>query len=230
MNKLASCIKLNWPAHKGDTALNIFENGGIQLGSFEVKNPDLSPSPIYIDLRMPGNGGPLTGYTINRIAVELFFALTDPHDYDLVAGIPNAGTPIANRLYDMILYDAKDRCVSRASFEKQGEGEGRRIVKFFSPHGGKALIVDDVISGADTKLEAAYAVEKSGCTVSSFAVCVDREQGGVERLKELGYKVVSAYKISELLEFYMLLGVITNEKRHEIMHYIERTKKIIAAS
>lgn len=229
MNKYAACMKLNWPNYKGDRALRIFDEEGVQFGSFQLKNPDLSPSPIYFNLRIPKDGGWLTQCTIDMVAIDLFLALDNTPRDGLIAGIPKAGVPIAAAYYNfMNRVRVPNRFLKLANFEKKENNGERRIAVFCSSVHGRVLVIDDVISSADTMLEAAKAVEEAGCTVSAFAVYIDREQGGKERLEARGYKIVSVYKISELLEFYMNLDLITQEKYNEVMRYIERTKKIIA--
>jgi len=227
--------QLGWRNSKGMTALRIFNDGGIQFGSFEVKNPMLSPSPIYINLRIPENGGAISKDTMDAIGWELTEETDNCIAGAFIVGIPSAGIPIEKSIFEFLGPPAEE---FTASFVKQGSGDERSIVEFCPPvlfpevdEGMEGyisvVIVDDVLSWADTKLEAAKAVEKVGYRVGAFAVCVDREQGGRDKLENMGYEVISVYTLSELLEFYVLMGLITEETKTEVMEYIERTKKII---
>ena len=92
MNISSICNQMGWNKSGGSTAWQIFDEGGVQFGSFQLKNPELSPSPIKFNLRTPLNGGTLLQTTINRIGTELFIASSAVAiAFDLVVGIPRAG-------------------------------------------------------------------------------------------------------------------------------------------
>ena len=241
MNPAVAAFSLEWEIREAYLAQMLYEKGAIKFGSFELKNPDLSPSPIYIDLRTKDNPkpGPLRDGDIGEIAQELLRTVSSNGlEYDFVCGIPNAGEPITKAFMALTPKGSK----RRAFLQKSGEGDKRVISsfkasigfwctlkKFFGKQTPKrVLLVDDVVSGADTKLEAARVVEEAGYEVAGFSIAVDREQGGVEYLESLGYKVFCWKELSELLRFYYLTGAISWGKKSEILKYIERTKPIIA--
>ncbi|MFY9457673.1 MAG: phosphoribosyltransferase family protein, partial [Candidatus Spechtbacterales bacterium] len=154
-------------------------------------------------------------------------------EYDFVCGIPNAGEPIAEA-FRGLLDKGKQY---KARLIKRGSGDSRRVSRFRICTRAKAkqtakrvLLLDDVVSGADSKLEAIEAVKKAGYEIVAIAIAIDREQGGAEYLEKLGYKVFCWKGLSELLSFYYLLGVISWHRRAEVLKYIERTKLTIAPS
>jgi orotate phosphoribosyltransferase len=237
-------VFLKWEASEAILAQTLFEKGSIKFGSFEIKNPKLSPSPVYMDLRTADNPkpGPLGALEIEMIAREMFRVVKENGiEYDFVCGVPNAGEPIAEAFRGLVPNRAKRKGVLR----KTGEGDNRVVSDFKTSRGFwaglkeffcakgdacRVLILDDVVSGADSKLEAIKAVKGAGYEVAGLAIAIDRGQGGAEYLEKLGYKVFYWKKLSELLGFYYLLGAISWHQRAEILKYIERTRKIIAAS
>lgn len=234
MNAAVAGVSLGWEIKEAYLARMLYEKGAIKFGNFELKNPDLSPSPIYIDLRTKDNPkpGPLREGGIKEIAQELLRVVSiSGLEYDFVVGVPNAGEPMAEAFRNLLEEGEK----YKAQLKKKGLGDSRRISSFKKCSRGRAknnakrvLIVDDVISGADTKIEAVKAVEEAGYKVAGLINCVDREQGGVEYLENLGLKVLCWKKLSELLRFYYLTGVISWRKKAQILKYIERTKSKIA--
>lgn len=65
--------------------------------------------------------------------------------------------------------------------------------------GMKVVVIDDVVTKGDSTIKAINAVKDAGGEVVFVGVLVDREQGGCDRIRELGYKVAALYKSSELL-------------------------------
>ena len=54
---------------------------------------------------------------------------------------------------------------------------------------------------ASSKFEAAAPLLEAGLIVRDFAIFLDREQGGADKLKEKGYALHSALRISEVLTY-----------------------------
>lgn len=82
------------------------------------------------------------------------------------------------------------------------------------------LLIDDLITKADSKLEAIRVLESHGLVVKDVMVLVDREQGGVQQLEAAGYRVHVAFKLSTLLKYYLESGRMSQETYHEIMEYL----------
>jgi len=202
-------------------ALGLYDLGAIKFGAFRLKlhekNPNAPLSPIYITLRTPENGGPLTLEAVETIGQELFaVAEKAPIEFDLVASIPRAGEPFAE-------------VVSRLSGKpllklgKKAEGDRRKIDSVVSGDyrsGQRVLLIDDLITQADTKKEAIGVCEEAELVVADVVVLVDREQGGSEQLKEAGYDLYATFPLSALLDYYVRVGRIDQAKRDEVMVYI----------
>lgn len=198
----------------------LFERGAIKFGAFKLKlhekKPDAPLSPIYITLRKPPDG-PLTDEDIEAIGQELF-AIVQKRKilFDLVAGIPRAGEPLA---------EVVSRFSGRPLIKlgKKIEGGTRKIDSVvggeYQP-GQLVLLVDDLITQADTKKEAIEVCENVQLVVAGVVVLVDREQGGTEELGKAGYILHAAFPLSVLLDYYVRVGRIDQAKRNEVMAYV----------
>jgi orotate phosphoribosyltransferase len=62
------------------------------------------------------------------------------------------------------------------------------------------MVVEDVITTGGSALEACAAVKSEGGTVLGVLALLDRESGGRERIEEEGYRVLSLFRLSELLD------------------------------
>lgn len=204
----------------------LFECQAVQFGAFKLKlhekNPDAPLSPIYFNLRTADNPkpGPLTPELVGMIGKELYRLESQSHSeltFDCVAGIPNAGDPLAvafshaSSLHPPVIRLAKQVGSAGRSITEVLEGEVR---------GATVLLIDDLITRADTKLEAARAIEAAGGTVAGFIVLIDREQGGIQHIQEDGYTVHSVFTVSELLAHYVAQGFISPERAEEVTDYI----------
>jgi uridine monophosphate synthetase len=228
------------PEHEGEEVLEgkfasvadrLFEVGAVKFGAFRIKlherKPDAPLSPIYLNLRTPDNPkpGPLAPELVNEIA-ELFYQLmsfTPDLDFRYVAGLPRAGDPLADELME---YVDEWSPVTRLHLAKEETASGRRIAHLaddIQDH-GIVLIVDDLITQADTKLEAIQVLEQAGLHVCDLVVLVDREQGGSDQLKEIGVRVIAAFTLSELLDHYVDTGKIERSKADEVSDYVAASR------
>ena len=191
----------------------LFDIGAMEFGAFRLAlhktHPDAPLSPIYINLR-----GVRSHPAVLSIVVEEYEKLIQGIDYDVLADVPTAATPfvaiLANRLQVPM--------VTPRGGEKT-HGSGATIDGTFQS-GQRALVIDDLITGADSKLKAIYALEEGGLEVTDIVVLVDRQQGGVDRLRKEGYMVHVRYAISDLLSYYMETERLGPEKGAEVFEYL----------
>lgn len=183
------------------TAVQRGNERGFLLKSHE-KNPELPLSPFYINLRTPDNPkpGPLT-LDIVVLVAKMMRTMVDQRgvDYNVVAGIPNAGDPFAQQ------FAAFAPAMPLIRLDKGADEGKRRILGVLSGTvvmGQTAIVVDDLITKADSKFEAIASLESEGLHVRDIVVLIDREQGGTQELAKEGYILHSVFRISDLLRFY----------------------------
>lgn len=197
-----------------ELALGLFDIGAVKFGQFRLKlhekNPDAPLSPIYIDLRI------LRSFPrVMSLAVSVYEELSRGLDFEVYADVPTAATPIVAILSHSTVIpmisprlDAKAHG-TRASID--GDFKAGQVV----------LVVDDLITKAESKLEAISTLEEKGLQVRDIIVLVDREQGGADELASRGYTCRSAYKLGELLSFYLDSGRINQETYNQTVDYLK---------
>jgi uridine monophosphate synthetase len=172
------------------------------------KNPDDPLSPYYVDLSL------MQSFPDSLECVARLFASAVPTvDYDLVAGIPHGGVPFATA---MSIRTRKPMITPRP--EKKSHGAGNMIDGKFE-RGQRVLLIDDLITTANTKFEAIEVLEASGLIISALVVVVDREQGGREELESQNYHLHSIFAVTELMDEYREMGLLSEELYQEIQAY-----------
>ena len=193
----------------------IFARVAFKFGDFRLKlhekNPEAPLSPFYLNLRTSDNPkpGPLTEKDCVLIAELLWRKiLKSGLNFSAIAGIPNAGDPLVEAIEKVA---APPRGFRIIRLSKVVDGDKRKIIPqpgFDYREGEKVLVIDDLITGADSKFEAIEAIEESGLKVVGLIVLVDREQGGRKQLEKAGYTLITAFTITELFNYYLEQGVI----------------------
>jgi len=83
------------------------------------------------------------------------------------------------------------------------------------------MIIDDVVTLAESKLRVVEVLEKSGLTVQGIVVLIDRAQGGSEEIRRRGYTCSYAFTISELLTCYLEAGKLDRNTHNKCVDYLQ---------
>lgn len=209
---------------KKELALALFNIGAIQFGQFKLKmheqHPNAPLSPIYLNLRIPPKGV-LTDDLIAEIGKQLY-DIADSKNlyYQRIVGLPKAGDPLAEAFIN-----ASDGVLSPEELLRLGKEETKTRRRILPEIDGEfqaeetALVVDDLITRADTKIEGIEALRSNGLLVTDCIVLVDREQGGKQQLAEHGVQLYALYTMTELLNIYVENNYITREIRQKVTGY-----------
>lgn len=223
---------------KKKLAIEIF-NAGIPVfeeSKFKLHEefPDAPWFLMKCNLRRSPDGS-LTDKLIEKIAMQFVETVRKKRiKFDLVCGLPKAGDPFAEKFLEIWneTYPDKKRIVH---LEKGEVGGKRRILEPIKGEfraGETVLMIDDVVSLANSKAEALVALRKSGLIVNHCIVLMDWEIGGIGILKnEYGLEIVYEYTASEFLKVWKEACLITRskmlritERKDAVRQYIEKIK------
>jgi orotate phosphoribosyltransferase len=205
--------------HHESLAMGLFEAGCVQFGRFKLKSGMISP--IYIDLRLLVSD-PATLWKTAGALAEVIRGLPGLDGqptrslltFDRIAAIPYAAIPIGVALSLTI-----DRPMIYPRKEIKAYGTARPIEGRFQP-GEKILVLDDIITRGDSKLETIAPLEEAGLKVEDILVVIDREQGGAEVLAENGYRLHSILAMREMLDILARREAITPEQHIRVVDYL----------
>ena len=188
-------------------ATHLFDAGCIQFGSFTLKSGLISP--IYVDLRLL-----VSHPRVLREVAHVLAGTARELAFDRIAAIPYAGLPIgvalAMELDWPLVYPRR---------EVKAHGTRRAIEGTFQP-GETVLLVDDLITRGDSKLEAIAPLETAGLTVRDVLVLIDREQGGAQDLAQRGYRLHAALRLTDVIHTLRESDQITPTQHAEVLRYL----------
>lgn len=198
---------------------------------FPLKRHETHPqdplSPFKLHLRTPDhptNPGPLTPELVDRIAQEMRnITGTKGIRCDAFIGVPRAGEPFA-KAFQNTAPRAYGQILLKMSKGERGDGT-RMIGDTIEGAVGQdfvVLVFDDVVTEADSKLEAIATIKRYNMKVQDIIVAVDRQQGGSACLRS-ECRLHAVFQISKLLRLYAAEGRIGNDFYEECMTYLGLT-------
>lgn len=185
----------------------LLDCGCVRFGSFQLKSGTISP--VYIDLRL------LASYprVLDQVALAYGQRLQDLH-FDCIAAIPYAALPIGTAVslrYDVpLIYPRR---------EAKSYGTGALVEGDF--HAGETvLLLDDVATTGESKLEALQTLQSAGLVVKDIVVLIDRQMGADGWLGRQGYRLYSVLRLSELINDYESRGKIAPQQAQEVRAFL----------
>lgn len=203
---------------------SFWNTGAFKVGEFKLKlhekNPDAPLSPYYISMR----GRDVKPGTYDGLMEDIAHAMYWENREVLknrkikhVVGIPEA----ANRIAEILGISTH---INILTMDKIEDSWGRHISSTVNGEfrsGDGVLGVDDLVTAADTKFEFVQGLQDNGLSLVHLAVALDREQGGMQRLKEAGISVSAVLTVSQLLDHYLLTDYINSSTYDKIKTYIK---------
>jgi uridine monophosphate synthetase len=138
--------------------------------------------------------------------------------FDRIAAIPYAGLPIG-----VALALKMERPLIYPRREVKAHGTRRPIEGTFEP-GETALLVDDLITRGDSKLEAVAPLEAADLVVEDVLVLIDREQGGARDLAQHGYRLHAVLRLTKILDVLRETTDITPAQHAQVMAYLRASQ------
>ena len=201
-------IPVNPSAHEL-LALALYRIGALQFGEFTLKSG--ISSPFYIDMRLL-----VSAPEVLEQAADALFQITQNLVYDRLAAIPYAALPIgvalSLRTRKPLVYVRKER----KDYGTAKQIEGNYLA------GERLLLIDDVITRGDSKLEAIAPLTAAGLRIIDIAVLLDRESGGVTMLEARGYRVHAVLTLTEMITILHEAAKIETEQYQSVLDWLRK--------
>lgn len=196
---------------KEELILDLYKIGAVKFGEFTLKSGMLSP--IYIDLRVIISFPDVLKKISSMMSGEL-----KKLECDIIAGIPYTAIPIATAI-------SLETGVPMIYCRKEAKDYGtKKTIEGIYKKGDRCVVIDDLITTGDSKIETAEPFESEGLVIEDFIVLVDREQGGSDILSKKGYSLHSIIKITDLLNTLLSHKKITQEEFDKATKFIEQNR------
>jgi orotate phosphoribosyltransferase len=205
-------------------AVKVDAQKGFKLKAHE-RFPEAPRSPIYVRMRSKGTkDGRLSQADITTIseAMAVYILLHGLlSEANFICGIPAAGEPFV----DGIMSFVDNLNLARMYLEKEEGGGKRRITGiredslFLIPAGQGCLLIDDLVTGADTKLEAIAAIQRQGVDVTNLLVFLDRSTDAKAILAKHGVSLHALWQSEEFLNFAVDNNYLSVADKEKIISY-----------
>lgn len=192
-----------------DLAAALVASHCVRFGDFTLKSG--KKSPIYIDLRRL-----VTYPSIMRLVAREYAKVLRHYQFDRIAGLPYAALPIASAIsLEMNVPLIYPRREAKAYGTKAAiEGEYKK--------GDRVVIIDDLVSTGETKVEAIDKLKSAGLEVTAIVVLVDREMGAKSFLNKLGYQFEAVVGLYQLLPLWRESGAVTPEQAENVKRFLSQ--------
>ncbi|EPB79945.1 hypothetical protein ANCCEY_01011 [Ancylostoma ceylanicum] len=177
-----------------------------KFGEFVLKSGQTSP--IYIDLRECFGYADLMG-----LACDGLKSLIETADvpFDAIVGVPYAALPYAT----LVSYrNLKPLIIIRKEAKSYGT---KKLVEGLYKKGEKVIVIEDVVTTGGSIRDVVNILRDEGLIVENVFCLLDREQGGVEKLKEHGITLHSLLNMETVLTFLRSVDAVDDETSSKII-------------
>lgn len=200
---------------RAEVADGLLRAGCVRFGTFTLKSG--LTSPFYLDLRRLVADPRL----LRQVAVLLGRTLASLR-YDVLAPLPYAALPIGTavglELGQPMVYPRR---------EVKGYGTKASVEGVFS-EGQVAVVLDDLATTGDSKVEGIDKLRDVGLVVHDVVVLIDRQSGAVEAMAKVGVGLHAAFTIGELLDRWEASGAIDRAQAMSARAFVAATQPVSA--
>ena len=190
-------------------ALDLYKIGALKFGDFTFKSG--IQSPMYMDLRLF-----VSHPTVLKKVAKAYTTLITPLKFDRLAGIAYAALPIAGAVSLVMnrpwIYMRKEGLAKSYGLKKSIEGEYKK--------GDRIVVIDDLVTKGDSKLEVIGPFQAHGLKIKDFAVLIDYEKGGSDLLRKKGYKLHAFMTMRQVINIMEQHKKINQEKYRQCLDFL----------
>jgi orotate phosphoribosyltransferase len=150
-------------------------------------------SPYYFDLKLTTLSNPRALYLASRILLDRI-----SERVDMIGGLTSGADPLLIGVSQLALREGRVLPAFFVRDEQKTHGT-ERVIEGTVEDGMNVAIVDDVITTGGSVVKAIRPVEKRGAKVVQILILVDRQEGGIESLREHGYAAEPMFHLAELV-------------------------------
>jgi len=170
----------------------LYDLEAVKKGKFTLKSG--IQSDTYIDMRSVISTPSLL-IDISYQLGKLLGKLSDSTENKTLCGVPLGGLPYAvcmSTIYNIpsiLLRDKQKKYGMKNIIEGLQNNQNSEI---------NCILVEDIITTGSSILSSIKKLEDNGINISNILVIVDREEGGFNLIKNMGYDIQSLFKLSDL--------------------------------
>lgn len=168
-----------------DLVALLLETGALKFGNFILTSG--AKSPYYVDVKLAATKPAALRELARGLAP---FAA----GHDLLAGMELGAVPLTTAV---ALETGLPYVILRKKPREHGTGQR---IEGAHEAGQRVLLVEDVATTGKTMVESIALLRAAGLVVERAACVVDREQGGVQAMRDQGVELQSLVKAAELLK------------------------------
>lgn len=185
--------------------LDMYSCEMIKFGEFTLKSG--KQSYVYADIRAA-----ISYPQIFQNLCDLIYTKMEHLKYDLICGVPYSALTFASG----IAYKHKiPMLLKRKEAKEYGT---KKILEGVYQKGASCLVIEDVVTTGMSIGETTIVLEEHGLKITDVVTFIDRNQGGREKLKELGYKLHS------IIDLYDVLDILQKNNKISVE---DKTKAIV---
>ena len=188
---------------KQDLLEGLVGAGAILLGA-EVRRRYGLRTPVFIDLRTALYTDLALFSLLGASFARVLERWSTPEAPQQVIGVPDTGIPLATATSLASLREGREPFITLSVLRKQARVYPGEIVSEFVGRpdpSREANLIDDVIASGGSLRRAVTRLKELEIPVGRIVVCVDREQGGVDALADLGIPIYALFNLAEIGTF-----------------------------
>ncbi len=194
-----------------DLIIQLHNIGAIQFGEFELKSG--ITSPFYLDLRK------VVSYpqVFKAICIKIWTSIKN-HEFNHICGVPYAAASFASGI--SVLFN-KATLTKRKERKSYGN---KKMIEGVYKNGDTVLVIEDIVTSGASMLETLADMKQAHLKVSQTIAIIDRQQGGMEVIKNKGYEIFALYTIEEVMEILINEDILDASIKSKVIDFIKNNQ------